>query len=87
MTTNTEPTSHGRATHTAHALRNLKARMRTRAANLLDPNYGLEREFPEWQPAMSTADYIKAFQRANRGDPLYRKHCDEVPMLTFKVGA
>jgi hypothetical protein len=52
-----------------YKLRLLRQQMARRRANLLDPKWGkgeTDRRFPQWNPSMSTAEYITRYQYANQ---------------------
>lgn len=61
----------------ARALKNLKATMKLRQKNLLDPNWDHKRYYPCFFAGSTlTRDYIRSYQALNR-------HTSNAPELTF----
>jgi len=63
--------------------RNIARRDAARKANLLDPEYGREPRFPLFYSGMTTAAYVRYFQRLNSSDPRHLQTDVTVGPLTF----
>jgi hypothetical protein len=74
-----------------YPMRLLRQRLARRKANLLDPNWTppgtrCNKRFPDWHPAMTTAEYITQYQNMN-GRSVLKPDGNVYPWLTFTHSA